>query len=152
MEAIILAGGQATRLGEAARGVPKALVPIAGHPLAEYQVAQLVRAGVDRVIVSCAAGQGQLFETKLSGLGAEIVAVAVRWSGSCRSQDVLASELRMSSGRFRWGRGLERARLAPWRRSRLHRPISLQTAVGARVFQMHLYTTRASSLDHTPPD
>ena len=76
MEAIILAGGQATRLGEAARGHPKALVPIAGHPLAEYQVSQLVRAGVDRVIVSCAAGQAALFEAKLSGLGAEIVAVA----------------------------------------------------------------------------
>ena len=76
MEAIILAGGQATRMGEAARGVPKALVPIAGHPLAEYQVSQLVRAGVDRVIVSCAAGQSGLFEAKLSGLGAEIVAVA----------------------------------------------------------------------------
>ena len=76
MEAIILAGGQATRLGDAARGHPKALVPIAGHPLAEYQVAQLVRAGVDRVIVSCAAGQASLFKAKLSGLGAEIVAVA----------------------------------------------------------------------------
>jgi NDP-sugar pyrophosphorylase family protein len=76
VEAIILAGGQATRLGDAARGHPKALVPIAGHPLAEYQVAQLVRAGVDRVIVSCAAGQATLFEAKLSGLGAEIVAVA----------------------------------------------------------------------------
>ena len=62
MEAIILAGGQATRLGDAARGQPKALVPIAGHPLAEYQVSQLVRAGVDRVIVSCAAGQAGLFD------------------------------------------------------------------------------------------
>ena len=76
MEAIILAGGQATRLGDAARGYPKALVPIAGHPLAEYQVAQLVRAGVERVIVSCASGTAALFEAKLSGLGAEIVAVA----------------------------------------------------------------------------
>jgi len=76
VEAIILAGGQATRLGDAARGQPKALVPIAGYPLAEYQVSQLVRAGVDRVIVSCAAGQAGLFEAKLSGLGAEIVAVA----------------------------------------------------------------------------
>jgi len=76
VEAIILAGGQATRLGGAARGQPKALVAIAGHPLAEYQVSQLVRAGVDRVIVSCAAGQAELFEAKLSGLGAEIVAVA----------------------------------------------------------------------------
>ena len=76
MEAIILAGGQATRMGDAARGQPKALVPIAGHPLAEYQVSQLVRARVDRVIVSCSAGQAALFEAKLSGLGAEIVAVA----------------------------------------------------------------------------
>jgi NDP-sugar pyrophosphorylase family protein len=76
MEALILAGGQATRLGDAARGQPKALVPISGHPLAEYQVAQLVRVGVDRIIVSCAAGQASLFEAKLSGLGAEIVAVA----------------------------------------------------------------------------
>jgi NDP-sugar pyrophosphorylase family protein len=76
VEAVILAGGQATRLGDAARGQPKALVPISGHPLAEYQVAQLVRAGVDRIIVSCAAGQALLFEAKLSGLGAEIVAVA----------------------------------------------------------------------------
>jgi NDP-sugar pyrophosphorylase family protein len=76
VEAIILAGGQATRLGDAARGHPKALVPIAGHPLAEYQVAQLVRAGVERVIVSCAAGQATLFKAKLSGLGAEIVPVA----------------------------------------------------------------------------
>ena len=76
MEAIILAGGQATRLGDAARGHPKALVPIAGHPLAEYQVAQLVRAGVERVLVSCAAGQATLFKAKLSGLGAEIVPVA----------------------------------------------------------------------------
>jgi NDP-sugar pyrophosphorylase family protein len=76
MEAIILAGGHATRLGDAARGNPKALVPIAGHPLAEYQVSQLVRAGVDRVIVSCSAGQGALFEAKLAGLGATITAVA----------------------------------------------------------------------------
>lgn len=73
MEAIILAGGKAERLGEAAAGRPKALVPIAGHPLAEYQVSQLVDAGVGRVIVSCSAGQGDIFEAKLSGLGAEIV-------------------------------------------------------------------------------
>lgn len=74
MEAIILAGGKAERLGAAAGGRPKALVQIAGHPLAEYQVSQLVRAGVRRVIVSCAEGKEQLFAEKLSGLGAEIVA------------------------------------------------------------------------------
>ena len=75
MEAIILAGGRATRMGDAAQGLPKALVPIAGHPLASYQVAQLVRAGVRRVIVSCADGQSDLFVEKLSGAGAEIVPV-----------------------------------------------------------------------------
>jgi len=75
VEAIVLAGGKAERLGDAARGRPKALVPIAGRPLAAYQVGQLARAGVARVIVSCAAGQDELFTEVLSGLGAEIVPV-----------------------------------------------------------------------------
>jgi NDP-sugar pyrophosphorylase family protein len=72
VEAIILAGGKAERLGEAAGGRPKALVEVAGTPLAAYQVARLVRAGVDRVIVSCALGQGAFFAEGLAGLGAEI--------------------------------------------------------------------------------
>jgi NDP-sugar pyrophosphorylase family protein len=74
MEAIILAGGKAERLGDAAGGRPKALAVVAGKPLAAYQVARLARAGVTRVIVSCAAGQGPLFEEELAGLGPEIVA------------------------------------------------------------------------------
>ena len=41
MEAIILAGGKAERLGDAAGGRPKALVPVAGRALAGYQVAAL---------------------------------------------------------------------------------------------------------------
>jgi len=73
LEAIILAGGQAERLGDAAGGRPKSLVVIAGKPLAAYQVGRLARAGVERVIVSCAAGQGELFERELAGLGAEVV-------------------------------------------------------------------------------
>ena len=73
MEALILAGGKAERLGEAAQGKPKALVEVAGRPLAAYQVGQLVRAGVERVIVSCAAGQEGAFVSALDGLGAEIV-------------------------------------------------------------------------------
>ena len=38
MEALLLAGGKAERLGEAAQGLPKPLVPVAGFPLAEYTV------------------------------------------------------------------------------------------------------------------
>jgi NDP-sugar pyrophosphorylase family protein len=74
MEAIILAGGKAERLGDVAGGRPKALVEVAGRPLAAYQVSRLARAGVTRVIVSCAVDQGPLFEQELAGLGAEIVA------------------------------------------------------------------------------
>ena len=75
MEAILLAGGKGERLGEAAQGRPKSLVPIAERPLAAYQVAALAAAGVDRVIVSCAVGQEELFRAELSGLGPEIVTV-----------------------------------------------------------------------------
>jgi NDP-sugar pyrophosphorylase family protein len=75
VEAIILAGGKAERLGEAASGRPKALVEIAGRPLAAYQVEQLAAARVGRVLVSCASGQEELFEAALGGLGPEIVAV-----------------------------------------------------------------------------
>ena len=75
MEAIILAGGKAERLGEAARGRPKALVEVGGQPLVSYQVRQLVRVGVGRVVISCAAGNGDLFSEALGGLGAEIVPV-----------------------------------------------------------------------------
>ena len=74
MEAIILAGGKAERLGDAAGGRPKALVEVAGRPLAAYQVARLARAGVTRVIFACAAGQGEQFVAELAGLGPEIVA------------------------------------------------------------------------------
>jgi NDP-sugar pyrophosphorylase family protein len=75
MEALLLAGGKAERLGEAAQGLPKPLVPVAGFPLAEYGVARLVAGGVDHVIVACRAGQEEAFVNALGGLGAEIDAV-----------------------------------------------------------------------------
>jgi NDP-sugar pyrophosphorylase family protein len=74
VEAIILCGGKAERLGDAAQGRPKSLVPVAGRPLTAYQIGRLRAAGVDRVIMSCATGQEELFETELGGLGVEVVA------------------------------------------------------------------------------
>jgi NDP-sugar pyrophosphorylase family protein len=76
MEAILLAGGKAERLGGAAHGVPKPLVPVGGRPLVAYQVARLVAAGVRRVIVSCSTGAEEAFATALAGLGAEVVTAA----------------------------------------------------------------------------
>ena len=73
MEAIVLAGGKAERMGDAAGGRPKSLADVAGRPLLAYQVGRLAAAGVRRVIVSCAADQGEIFAEELAGLGAEIV-------------------------------------------------------------------------------
>ena len=78
MEAIILAGGKAERLGDAAQGKPKSLVPVSGRPLAAYQIGRLRNAGVGRVILSCAAGQEELFTTELADLGVEIVTAGER--------------------------------------------------------------------------
>jgi len=72
MEALLLAGGKAERLGEAAQGLPKPLVPVAGFPLAEYTVARLVDSGVTRIVVACRGGQEDVFRNALAGLGAEI--------------------------------------------------------------------------------
>jgi NDP-sugar pyrophosphorylase family protein len=75
LEGVILAGGKAERLGDAANGRPKALAEVGGRPLAAYQVEQLHAAGVRRVLVSCAAGQEGAFVAALGGIGPEIVAV-----------------------------------------------------------------------------
>jgi NDP-sugar pyrophosphorylase family protein len=75
VEALVLAGGKAERLGDAAQGLPKPLVPVAGFPLAGYAVARLVDSGVTRVVVACRAGTEDAFLEALSGLGAEIEAV-----------------------------------------------------------------------------
>jgi len=74
-EAIILAGGKAERLGEAAKGKPKPLVEICGRPLVAHQITRLGAAGVERVILACAAGRGAEFASALGGLGLEIVPV-----------------------------------------------------------------------------
>ena len=72
MEAIVLAGGKAERLGDVAGGLPKPLVPVAGRPLAAWQIGLLGRAGVGRVIVSCGPGAGERFAAALAGLGVEV--------------------------------------------------------------------------------
>jgi NDP-sugar pyrophosphorylase family protein len=73
MEAIILAGGKAERLGDAGGGLPKSLVPVGGRPLLAWQIGRLRQVGVERVIVSCFGGQEHEFDARLSGLGVELV-------------------------------------------------------------------------------
>ena len=53
MQALILAGGQGTRLRPLTLTVPKPVLPLAGRPHLAYVIEWLGRHGVDDVIVSC---------------------------------------------------------------------------------------------------
>ncbi len=102
MEAIVLAGGKAERLGDAAAGRPKSLVPVGGRPLLAWQIGRLRKAGVERVIVSCLGGQEEEFERELAGLGVELACAGeperlgrgggIRYAAASRSEsgDVFA--------------------------------------------------------------
>jgi mannose-1-phosphate guanylyltransferase len=53
MQALILAGGEGTRLRPLTYTVPKPVLPLAGRPHVAYVIDWLVRHGVDHVVVSC---------------------------------------------------------------------------------------------------
>lgn len=52
MNAMILAAGHGTRLGELGRRVPKVLVEIGGEPLLARQIRYLKAGGIDRVVIN----------------------------------------------------------------------------------------------------
>ncbi|MEO5350055.1 MAG: D-glycero-beta-D-manno-heptose 1,7-bisphosphate 7-phosphatase [Magnetococcus sp. YQC-3] len=52
-QAVILAGGQGTRLGELTRHTPKPLLPINGRPFLDYLLWNLSRHGFGEIILSC---------------------------------------------------------------------------------------------------
>jgi D-glycero-alpha-D-manno-heptose 1-phosphate guanylyltransferase len=52
MEAVILAGGLGTRLGELTRDVPKPMVPVAGRPFLEYLMDYWMEQGVGGFVLS----------------------------------------------------------------------------------------------------
>ncbi len=59
---LILAGGKATRLGEVAKAVPKALVKLAGRPFLDHQFADLHAQGVREVVMCVGHFAGQIRE------------------------------------------------------------------------------------------
>jgi MurNAc alpha-1-phosphate uridylyltransferase len=52
MQCVVLAGGRGTRMAPATDEIPKALLPVAGRPFADWQLAWLASEGVDRVTYS----------------------------------------------------------------------------------------------------
>ncbi len=61
-QAIILAAGLGTRMGEASAKTPKALFPLAGRPLIDHVIAALRDAGIDKIVVTAHAHADQLIE------------------------------------------------------------------------------------------
>ena len=51
LEAVLLVGGQGTRLRPLTSSVPKPMLPVAGVPCTEHQIARAREAGVTRVIL-----------------------------------------------------------------------------------------------------
>ena len=53
LQALILAGGEGTRLRPLTSSIPKPVVPLAGRPFISYMIEWLRRHGVDEAILSC---------------------------------------------------------------------------------------------------
>jgi mannose-1-phosphate guanylyltransferase len=76
MQALILAGGEGTRLRPLTYTVPKPVLPLAGRPHISYVIDWLVHHGVDDVIIS----SGHLAEGVRSALAEADAAVEIRFA------------------------------------------------------------------------
>lgn len=77
MQAVVLAGGLATRMRPHTLTVPKAMLPVAGRPFVDWQLERLVAAGL-RDVVMCIAHLGEQIRDHV-GDGAKLGA-RVEWS------------------------------------------------------------------------
>jgi MurNAc alpha-1-phosphate uridylyltransferase len=101
MQCVILAGGLATRLGGLAAAVPKTLLPVAGRPFADRQLAWLASHGV-RDVVYCIGHLGDQIRS--------FVDDGSRWGLRVRYVDE-GEQLRGTAGALRLA--YEEAALAP---------------------------------------
>ena len=76
MQAIILCGGLATRLGEAAKTVPKVLLEIAGKTVLEWQIQLLKDAGVTETVLA----SGHLHDVLYERVGDNYAGIRVRYA------------------------------------------------------------------------
>ena len=53
MQAVVLAGGEGTRLRPLTETIPKTVLPLCGRPFTAYTIDWLERHGVDEVVLSC---------------------------------------------------------------------------------------------------
>ncbi len=77
MQAVVIAGGLATRMHPSTLTVPKSMLTVAGRPFVDWQLERLAAAGV-RDVVMCVAFLGEQIQTHV-GDGARF-GVRVQWS------------------------------------------------------------------------
>lgn len=75
MDAMILAAGAGSRLGELTATLPKALVPVGGVPVLERVARRLIAAGADRLIINVHHHARQIVDyvDSRAGFGVEVV-------------------------------------------------------------------------------
>ena len=76
MQAIILCGGLATRLGEAVKTLPKILLEIAEKTVLEWQICLLREAGVTEVVLA----SGHLHDVLYEGVGEVYAGMRIRYA------------------------------------------------------------------------
>ncbi len=74
-QAVVLAGGLATRLGERARDTPKYLVEVAGRPFAHWQLERLAASGYHEVVLCI----GHLGDRIRAALGDSVAGLLLRY-------------------------------------------------------------------------
>ena len=72
MQALILAGGEGTRLRPLTETVPKTVLPLAGRPFTAYTIDWLERHGVDEVVLSCGYLAEEMREVARRGNGSDL--------------------------------------------------------------------------------
>lgn len=70
-EAIVLCGGQGTRLHPVVPDVPKALAPVCGRPMLDYILMDLYAQGIERVVLATGYGHDQIVSAVATNLVGE---------------------------------------------------------------------------------
>lgn len=76
MQSIILCGGLATRLGAAAKTLPKVLLEIAGKTVLEWQIRLLMEAGVTETVLA----SGHLHDVLYEQVGSDYAGMHIRYA------------------------------------------------------------------------
>ena len=76
MQAIILCGGLATRLGETTKTLPKILLEIAGRTVLEWQIQLLQNAGVTKIVLA----SGHLHDALYERVGEVYAGMRIRYA------------------------------------------------------------------------